>query len=326
MSSHSIREIRAFNRWYTDLIGLLNKHLPDSEYSLAEARILFEINARGAIRASQLMTILHIDKSYLSRLLRELGEAKLIIRKRSPDDARAMLLSLSGKGQRVFAALNDASDQQVGRLLQPLNEEQRLRLAGHMHGIRGLIQAETSLPAKVAIRTTLKPGDLGYVAWLHGRLYDKEHGYGIGFESYVLKGLGEFGLQYDAAKDRVWVCQDGQRIVGFLAGVRRDAGSSGAGTVNRGDSLQLRYFILLPEYRGRGLGKHLMDLFIGFLRERNYRYAFLWTTNEQRAAIALYMRYGFRLTEEKISVAFGKSLSECKYELRLGGNSATRDA
>ena len=157
----------------------------------------------------------------------------------------------------------------------------------------------------LSIRTTLRPGDLGYIAWLHGRIYALESGYGIGFESYVLKGLGELGHQYDPKNDRVWICENSERIVGFLAGV------------NRGESLQLRYFIIVPEYRGKGLGGQLMDLFMEFLRDRGYSHAFLWTTGEQLAAIALYTRYGFRLTEEKGSNAFGKSLTERKYEVHL---------
>jgi DNA-binding MarR family transcriptional regulator/GNAT superfamily N-acetyltransferase len=312
MSISSVREIRSFNRWYTDLIGLLNKHLLNSEYSLAEARLLFEINAAGTIRASRLMTILRLDKSYLSRLLRGLEKARLISRKRSPEDARSVLLSLTKKGQQVFSGLNGASDRQIGRLLQPLNEEQRASLLKHMHGFRRLLDAGdpdagpiVTTPSEINIRTSLKPGDLGYVALLHGLIYAREWGYDTGFESYVLKGLGDLGHQYDPQNDRVWICENSERIVGFLAGV------------SRGESLQLRYFILLPEYRGKGLGGQLMDRFMEFLRAGHFRHAFLWTTNEQDAAIHLYTRYGFGLTEEKRSSAFGKSLIERKYELHL---------
>ena len=157
----------------------------------------------------------------------------------------------------------------------------------------------------VIIRTRLEPGDLGYIAYLHGRVYAEECGYGLHFESYVLEGLREFAAAYDPAKDRVWVCEDDKKIVGFLVGVHRN------------DMVQLRFLILLPEYRGSGLGKRLMDLFVAFMRDSGYRKAYLWTTNEQQAAISLYRRYGFYLTEEKESKSFDKSLMERKYELSI---------
>jgi GNAT superfamily N-acetyltransferase len=159
--------------------------------------------------------------------------------------------------------------------------------------------------ADVSIRTRLLPGDLGYVAYLHGRLYAQEYEYGPGFEGYVLEGLGEFAHHYDPSKDRVWICEHRQKIVGFLLGMRR------------GDALQLRYFILLPEYRGLGMGKRMMDLFVGFMKEAGYRKAFLWTTDELHAAATLYTRHGFRLTEEKASTSFGKQLTERRYDLDL---------
>jgi GNAT superfamily N-acetyltransferase len=155
----------------------------------------------------------------------------------------------------------------------------------------------------ISIRTELLPGDLGYVAYLHGRIYTQENEYGLGFEGYVLKGLGEFALGYDPAKDRVWVCESGGRMVGFLLGMRREEAAA-----------QLRYFILLPEYRGGGIGKQLMQRFMDWLRECGYRRAFLWTTHEQEAAAALYLRHGFRLTAEKESAAFGKPLRERRYD------------
>ena len=299
MKKKPIQDMRAFNRWYTDVIGLLNRHLLDSNYSLSEARLIYELHTAGAIQASQVMGLMHIDKSYLSRMLKRLEKEKLVVRKPSREDGRAVLLSLTDKGQREFVALNGASDEQISSLVGHLNEEQREELVGHMDAIRRLLDGQAK---EVTIRTQLEPGDLGYIAYLHGRIYDKENQYGLGFESYVLEGLGEFGTQYDPEKDRVWVCEHGREKVGFLVGV------------HRGEALQLRYFILLPEYRGMGLGKRLMDLFMEYVRERGYSRAYLWTTNEQHAAISLYTRYGFRLTEEKQSMAFDKPLIERKYE------------
>ena len=156
----------------------------------------------------------------------------------------------------------------------------------------------------ITIRTELRPGDIGYIIYLHGKLYGEEYAFGIAFEAYVAQGLYEFYKQYDPLRDRVWICEHRDRIVGFLLLMHRE-----------GDAAQLRYFILEPEYRGIGLGKKLMGLYMEHLRQVGYRSSYLWTTHEQSTAVLLYKRYGFELTEEKASDAFGKSLYEQKYEL-----------
>ncbi|HYM21269.1 MAG TPA: GNAT family N-acetyltransferase [Candidatus Kapabacteria bacterium] len=157
---------------------------------------------------------------------------------------------------------------------------------------------------EISIRTELRPGDLGYVIFRHGILYKEEYGYGIEFESYVAKGLYEFYEQYDSQTNRVWIAEHNNKIIGFLL------------LQDRGDAAQLRYFYLEPEYRGIGLGKKLMQLYMDFLHQCNYSSSYLWTTSELSSAANLYLRHGFRLVEEKPSNAFGKNVVEQKYELR----------
>jgi len=143
MKQKLIPEIRAFNRWYTELIGLLDQHLLDSAWSLAEARLIYEIHAGQPIQASQLIGRLQIDKGYLSRLLRKLEKEKVITKRKSPGDARAFLLSLTERGMREFAALNSASDEQIGRMLRPLTEAHRGELVEHMRAVMELLNAKT---------------------------------------------------------------------------------------------------------------------------------------------------------------------------------------
>ena len=156
----------------------------------------------------------------------------------------------------------------------------------------------------IIIRTVLRPGDIGYITYLHGRLYKEEYGFGLGFEAYVAVGLAEFSRQYDPGRDRVWICEHRGKIIGFLLLMHRDQSVA-----------QLRYLILEPEYRGIGLGKKLMELYMEYLKQAGYRSTYLWTTNEQETAISMYKRHGFLLAEEKPSDAFGKPLVEQKYEL-----------
>jgi len=158
---------------------------------------------------------------------------------------------------------------------------------------------------EISIRTELRPGDIGYVIYLHGALYGKEYGYGIQFETYVAKGLCEFYEKYNPARDRIWVCEHNDRMIGFLL------------LMDRGKAAQLRYFLIEPEYRGIGLGLKLLNLYMDFLRECGYKESYLWTTHELSAAASLYRRFGFQFTEEKESTSFGKPLREQRYDLVL---------
>jgi N-acetylglutamate synthase-like GNAT family acetyltransferase len=158
----------------------------------------------------------------------------------------------------------------------------------------------------ITIRTELQAGDLGYIIYLHGVLYEKEYGYAIAFESYVAMGLHEFYKKYNPERDGVWICEHKKEIIGFLLLMDRGNGSA-----------QLRYFILKPDYWGIGLGKNLMNLYMNHLRTKCYKHSFLWTTHEQEAAAHLYKNMGFILTEEKNSTSFGKPLIEQRYDLTL---------
>jgi len=156
----------------------------------------------------------------------------------------------------------------------------------------------------ITIRNQIFPGDLGYVIHLHGALYAKEYNYGVEFETYVAQGMHEYYKGYNSQKDRVWICEHNNRIIGFLLLMHRE-----------NNAAQLRYFIIEPEYRGIGLGKKLMELYMKFFNECGYKSSYLWTTHELHAAASLYLRHGFILSEEKESVAFGKPLREQRYDL-----------
>ena len=156
----------------------------------------------------------------------------------------------------------------------------------------------------IVIRTNIKPGDLGFVIYRHGKLYAEEYGYGISFETYVAMGMYEFYKFYNPNHDRVWICEHEDHIIGFLMLMHRD-----------NNAAQLRYFYLEKNYRGIGLGKKLMNLYMDFYNFCGYTSSYLWTTHELKAAAALYTKHGFKLSEEKESTAFGKPLREQRYDM-----------
>lgn len=156
----------------------------------------------------------------------------------------------------------------------------------------------------ITIRSELKPGDLSYVSYKQAKLYSDEYNFGVDFEQYVLAGMSEFAKSYDPEKDRVWICEHNHIIIGFLLLMHRENNSS-----------QLRYFYLDKEYRGIGLGKKLMTLYLEFYKEKRYKSSYLWTTKNLDSAAVLYTKFGFKLTEEKETNAFGIALQEQRYEI-----------
>jgi DNA-binding MarR family transcriptional regulator len=134
-----IDEVRAFNRWYTGIAGLLDTHILDSSFSLPEARVLYELYHHDGIQAAGIITLLGLDKGYLSRILDQFGKKALIIRKRSKEDGRVQHIFLTARGRAAFETLNRASHAQVKQLLAPLTAEDRSRLVHHMNEIKRII-------------------------------------------------------------------------------------------------------------------------------------------------------------------------------------------
>jgi N-acetylglutamate synthase-like GNAT family acetyltransferase len=159
---------------------------------------------------------------------------------------------------------------------------------------------------EIKVRNHLQSGDLGYLIYLHGDMYSKEHGFDLNFEAYVTETVLEFYRNYDPEKDRVWICEHEGAIIGTLV------------LMHRGEqTAQLRYFLIRPEYRGIGLGKKLMAELMHSLEELGYTSAYLLTTGDLHAAASLYTRYGFTLTDDRETHTFGMKLQEQRYDLSL---------
>jgi ribosomal protein S18 acetylase RimI-like enzyme len=292
-------ELRSFNRYYTNLIGVVDRHILDSPYSLTEARVLYEIFHDTEATARKITSFLQVDEGYMSRTLSGLIRRGLV--ERRPLDKRTWRLALTERGQSEFLALDERSSGSIAALLAPLPPPRRDEAAAAARELRRLLGGAT----EPAVRHDLRPGDLGEMIRRHATLYAAENGFGLEFEGYVAQGAAEFAGRYDPKLDRVWIVDDG-RMAGFLLVMHREPGTA-----------QLRYFFLLPEYRGQGWGKRLLESALTFAREAGYERMYLWTTEEQTAALSLYTRHGFLLTEEKPSTAFGKPVTERRYDLDL---------
>jgi len=154
------------------------------------------------------------------------------------------------------------------------------------------------------LRTDLRSGDIGALTRLHGLLYAREYGWDYTFEAYVAQGLAEFALNFQPDRDRLWLADVAGEIVGSVAIFGRSA-----------EEAQLRWYLVHPDYRGRGLGGKLLRMAVSFARECGFRCLYLWTTSDLTAAARQYLAAGFHKTESKTHLIWGKMVTEEKYQL-----------
>jgi DNA-binding MarR family transcriptional regulator len=136
---NAVNKVRAFNRFYTMVLGLLDKHLLDSKFTLPEVRVMYEIYHRKKITSKEIAELLGMDKGYLSRILLSFDNKKLIDRKANKVDGRVQEISLSAKGEKEFLAINLASENQVVELLSGLSAQEIDKLVSHMDEIQKIL-------------------------------------------------------------------------------------------------------------------------------------------------------------------------------------------
>jgi DNA-binding MarR family transcriptional regulator/GNAT superfamily N-acetyltransferase len=290
-----VAAVRAFNRFYTEVIGVLGEGLLDTPYSLTEARVLFELAQEGATEAAALRRRLHLDGGYLSRILGRFEGRGLLVRTRSTVDGRRQVMRLTPQGRAAFALLDQRSAAAVDGLLAGLRDEEQRRLLAAMATIRGVLGGTS--PAAGYVLRALRPGDLGWVVHRHGVLYAEEFGWDETFEALVARIVADYGEQHDALAEHAWIAEVDGESAGCVFCVRRDA-----------DTAQLRLLLVEPRARGLGIGARLVEECLRFARRAGYRHIMLWTNDVLAAARRIYERAGFTLVDEEPHHSFGHDL------------------
>jgi DNA-binding MarR family transcriptional regulator/GNAT superfamily N-acetyltransferase len=300
-----VAAVRRFSRYYTNVLGLLQEGLLDTEFSLTEARVIFELAASGQAGAASLRRRLDIDPGYLSRLLARLGSAGLISRQRDPEDGRRQVIELTAKGQAAFATLNDRSDRQVRDLLTTLPEPAQRRLTGAMAAIEEILSgpAGRQKPAAYLLRSP-GPGDLGWMVKAHGELYAQEYGWDATFEALVARIVADYTDNHDPRREAAWIAEVDGQPTGCVLCVRKDD-----------DTAQLRILLVDPAARGLGIGARLVGECLAFARRAGYKRIVLWTNDVLTAARRIYQAAGFRLTGEEPHHSFGHDLVSQTWQL-----------
>lgn len=285
MTDPQIAAVRAFNRFHTKVIGTLGESLLDSGYTLAEARVLFELAQRDSMPVAVLRKELDLDAGYLSRIVNKLAAAGFVTRDRSPSDARQQILALTPEGRKTQAELDGRTDEQVAALLADVSPSDRDRLVRALGTAREILGGPK--PREVAVRGA-RTGDYGWIAFRHGVLYGAEHGFDETFEALVARIVADFAAEHDPERERTWIAEvDGERA-GCVMCVREDDRTA-----------RLRVLLVEPWARGTGIGFRLVDECVDFARRSGYERMVLSTNNGLDAARRIYERAGFaRLDRE----------------------------
>jgi DNA-binding MarR family transcriptional regulator/GNAT superfamily N-acetyltransferase len=297
---------RRFNRMYTRFIGTLNEGLLNSEFTLAEGRVLYEIANRETPAASEIAEELGLDAGYLSRLLRKFEEKGLLRKKTSGGDGRLATLHLTSRGRAAFNKLNVLSEEQAESILARLAPGARLELLRSMGSIEDILTGPKD-PKPLVLRPH-RIGDMGWVVYSEGLGYAKQFGWDESFEALVAKIAADFIKNYDPSRERCWIAEIDGLHVGHIFLVKHPS---------EPDTARLRLLYVEPSARGLGLGETLVTECIRFARSAGYRKVVLWTQSILAAAHRIYQRAGFRLVKEEAHHSFGHDLVGQEWELEF---------
>jgi len=298
-----IAAVRRFNRFYTGIIGVLQEGLVRTDFSLTEARVLYELANREGVTATTLGRELGLDGGYLSRILQHFAQDGLLARAVSDADRRQSVLSLTEAGRAAFAPLDLRAREEVAAMLRRLPEPAQETVVAAMGRIERLLGGVR--PAPYRLRDPL-PGDIGWVVSRHGALYAEEYRFDARFEALVAQVAGAFLASHDPARERCWIAEQDGAPVGSVFLVRAD------------DALaKLRLLLVEPGARGLGLGKRLVAECIGFARGAGYRRVTLWTNDVLVAARGIYQAAGFRLVKSEQHSMFGPTMMGEDWDLAL---------
>lgn len=304
-TQHDATELRAFNRFYTKRIGVLDEGLLGGPLPLAEVRVLYELNARGSAIASELARDLGLDPGYLSRMLAGFKRRRWISTTVAPGDRRQRALMLTKAGEAAFAPLDQRAQEDAAALLATLDPGDRARLLGALRDVRALLGGAQRAAGPIVLRAH-RPGDMGLVIQRHGELYAREYGWDERFEALVASICAKFVDEFKPARERCWIAERDGKFLGCVFLVEKDSHTA-----------QLRMLLVEPAARGSGLGRQLVAECIRFARAKKYKKIVLWTNSVLDAARHIYASFGFQLVKQGSHRSFGKQLVEQTWELAL---------
>jgi DNA-binding MarR family transcriptional regulator/ribosomal protein S18 acetylase RimI-like enzyme len=304
-TDREVTAVREFNRFYTNVLGLLREGLLDTPYTLTEARVIFELARADSTEVAALRASLDIDAGYLSRILARFEADGLVSKQRLGSDRRRQVIGLTERGRSAFMMLEGRASGQIGALLAGHPAADRSRLTGAMADIRQIIDGPGPRTQEFELRAP-EPGDLGWIVQANGALYAREYGWDATYEALVARIVADFAAGHDPGRERAWIAAVGGRPAGCILCVRKDDATA-----------RLRLLLVESWARGMGIGERLTSECIAFARAAGYREIVLWTNDILVAARRIYERAGFVLMAEERHHSFGHDLVGQDWRLGL---------
>ncbi len=292
----AVAAVRGFNRFYTNVIGLLRGKYLDTPYSLTEARLLFELAQRDTSEVTDLRRTVDIDPGYLSRILARFETDGLITRQRSAADGRRQVIRLTDCGRRVVVGLDARSAGQTRDMLAAARDEDLGKLLGAMRVITEIL-TESPRPRGYLLRSP-RAGDMGWVVQRNAAVYAEEFGWDASYEALVARIVADFVDNRDPAAEAAWIAEVDGAPAGCVFCVRENATTA-----------RLRLLLVEPWARGLGIGSRLVEEVLRFARRAGYTEITLWTNDVLNDARRIYQRAGFTLDNENQHHSFGKDLT-----------------
>ena len=296
--------VRAFNRFYTRKIGVLDG-MASSPFSLAEARVLYELAHRQQPTATDIRKELGLDAGYMSRILRDFERRKLVRREQSKTDERERFLSLTAKGRKAFVPLDERSSRDISAMLDQLSPPERKQVVEAVRMVHRLLGGRAEAKTPYLLRQH-QAGDLGWIVQRQAILYVEEYGWDGTYEALAAEIAAQFIRNFDPQRERAWVAEkDGERVGAVLVAKESE------------QIARLRLLHVEREARGLGIGKRLVDECIRFARQAGYQKMMLWTQSILHSARGIYKNAGFQIVHEEKHHSFGKDLTAETWELNL---------
>ncbi|MEA5216812.1 bifunctional helix-turn-helix transcriptional regulator/GNAT family N-acetyltransferase [Enterobacter cloacae] len=304
--------IRRSSRLMVRELGFMASTLASTNYSPSAVHTLVEIALRKEMTAGQLVQLLGLEKSSVSRMLARLiaaGELEEVV---STEDARTKSLRLTGKGRDTVNKINAYSNERVVSAIRSLQPAQQQIISQGLSLYANALLAcrETGVdtrPDELKIVQGYLPGMIGRIAEMHGSYYAREHNFGRFFEAKVASGLAEFSGRLDKPCNQIWLAVLNDRIVGSVAIDGED--------LEQGEA-HLRWFIIDDGCRGHGAGKKLLNEAILFCDSVGFSAVHLWTFNKLTTARRLYESFGFTLAKEWEGDQWGSLITEQQFTRR----------